>query len=108
MMGTVRGFLLARLCFTTFPEVPAFAGGLSRIPFVPFILIYTTVGAVPTVVTVSLGAFLTSENNPLIFGAVFLFGALVSGVSLLIFIRLLRSHAAVRTEGLPSAGVDVK
>lgn len=92
MMSSVRGFLLARLCFTTFPEVPAYAGGLSRIPFLPFIVIYTLVGSVPTAFTTALGSFLTSRNNPLVFGSVFLFGAIVSGVSLYIFIRILQSR----------------
>lgn len=103
MMGTVRGFLLARLCFTTFPEVPAFAGGLSRISFVPFILIYTLVGAVPTAITTSLGAFLTHGRDPLVFGAVFAFGAVVSGVSLYIFIRLLRRQVDNGGEAARSA-----
>lgn len=98
MMGSIRGFLLARLCFMTFPEVPAFAGGLSRIGYLPFITIYAIVGMVPTAFTTALGSLLTGDNNPLIFGTVFVFGALVSGVSLYIFINLLKRRVDNSTE----------
>lgn len=92
MMSTVKGFLLARLCFVTFPEIPAYAAGLSRIPFVPFIFIYTLVGAIPTAVTAALGAFLTSGNNPIIFGGILFVGAIVSGVSIYFFTKLLQDQ----------------
>lgn len=92
MMSTVRGFLLARLCFLSFPEIPAYAGGLSRIPFLPFILIYSLIGAIPTALTTYLGSFLTQENNPLVFFGIFVGGALVSGVSIAIFIYLLKQR----------------
>lgn len=90
MMSSIKGFLLARLCFVSFPEVPAYAGGLSRIPFVPFLLIYTLVGIVPTALIAGLGSTLTSESNPIIFGGIFIAGSVVSGISMLVFIHLLK------------------
>lgn len=90
MMGTVRGFLLARLCFISFPEIPAYAGGLSKIPFLPFILIYSIIGAIPTALVTGLGSLLTGENNSLIFSGVFVAGAIVSGVSIYYFTALLK------------------
>lgn len=87
MMGSVRGFFLARLGFITFPEVPAYAAGLSRIPFIPFLLIYTVVGAFPTAVTTGIGAFLTQDNNSYVFTAVLILGGVVSAISILTFMN---------------------
>lgn len=91
MMGSVRGFLLARLCFISFPEIPAYAAGLSRIGFIPFLFIYTIIGAVPTALIAGLGASLTSENNPFIFGGIFAAGTVVSGISIFFFTKLLKA-----------------
>lgn len=88
-MGSTRGFLLARLGFVTFPEVPAYAAGLSRIRYAPFLVIFTLVGMVPTAITAGLGAFLTQANDKLIFGAVLLLGGAVSAVSIYLFMRML-------------------
>lgn len=92
MMGSPRGFLLARLGFVTFPEVPAYAAGLSTIRYLPFIGIFTLVGMLPTAVTAGLGAFLTQENNSLVFGGVLLLGGVVSATSIYLFMRLMASR----------------
>lgn len=90
MMSSTKGFLLARLCFVSFPEIPAYAGGLSRIGFLPFIVIYTAVGIVPTALIAGLGSTITGETNPLIFGGIFIAGSIISGISILLFIQLLK------------------
>ncbi len=89
MMSSARGFLLARLGFVTFPEVPAYAAGLSRIPYVVFLSIYTAVGLVPTAITAGLGALFVETENAVLFTSVFFFGTVVSAVSLYLFYRML-------------------
>lgn len=59
MMGTVKGFFVARVCFAPLPEVVAYGAGLTRIHFVPFILIHVLVGIVPTMILAGLGSALT-------------------------------------------------
>ena len=63
MMSTVRGFFIARLCFITFPELASYAAGLSRLHFLPFIVIFAGVGVVPTLFGVSLGALIIGGGN---------------------------------------------
>lgn len=87
MMGSWKGFLLARLGFVTFPEVPAYAAGLSKIGYIPFVIIFTIVGAIPTAVTTALGALLTADSESKVFLLVLLFGAVVSGVSIVLFVQ---------------------
>lgn len=91
MMGSWKGFLLARLGFVTFPEVPAYAAGLSRIRYVPFLIIFSAVGALPTAVTVALGALLTADSESRVFLAVLVFGAVVSAISIMLFVRYVQS-----------------
>lgn len=91
MMSTTRGFFIARLCFLSFPEMTAFAAGLTRIRFLPFILIQTAVGIVPTMLMTSIGSLLTVENTTLVFALMFLAGGAISGVSMLIFYRLINA-----------------
>jgi len=59
MMGTVRGFFVARICFMPLPEVAAYGAGLTRINYLPFIIICTAVGAVPVAILVGIGSVLT-------------------------------------------------
>src|SRR3989338_384441 len=59
MMGTVKGFLVARVCFMPAPEVVAYGAGLTRISFIPFFLIYVPIGLIPTMALAGLGSALT-------------------------------------------------
>lgn len=59
MMGTVKGFLVARICFMPLPEVVAYGAGLTRIHFVPFILIYSAISIIPIAVLAGAGSVLT-------------------------------------------------
>lgn len=97
MMSTVRGFFIARLCFLTFPELPAFAAGLTAIRFLPFILIQTAVGIVPTMIMAAIGSLLTPENTGLVFGLMLLAGGTISTVSMLIFYRLISVDTSAET-----------
>ncbi len=60
MVGTAKGFLVARICFAPMPEVVAYGAGLTRLNFVPFILIYVPIGLIPTMALAGLGSALTA------------------------------------------------
>ena len=55
LMGTAKGFFVARVCFVAIQEVPAYGAGLTKLRFLPFILIHTGVGLVPIVTLAWLG-----------------------------------------------------
>jgi len=59
MMGTVKGFLVARICFAPLPEVVAYGAGLTRINFFVFLTIYAIVGIVPAALFAGVGSVLT-------------------------------------------------
>lgn len=59
MMGTVKGFLVARICFMPIPEVVAYGAGLTRIPYIYFFPIFISIGAIPVALLSALGSALT-------------------------------------------------
>ncbi len=66
VMETTKGFLVARICFIALPEAVTYAAGLTRIPFWKFITISTAIGAVPTLILSSAGAWLSlGQNTPM-------------------------------------------
>ncbi len=66
VMETTKGFLVARICFIALPEAVTYAAGLTRIPFLKFIIISTAIGAVPTLILSGAGAWLSlGQNTPM-------------------------------------------
>src|SRR3989344_2764499 len=59
-LGTIQGLVIAQISFISFPELICYAAGLTRIAFIPFILITTAVSIVPRGVLVALGTLLTA------------------------------------------------
>ena len=80
-LGTTKGFV--HMCLTCFalPEVIAYGAGLSKLPYLKFILILMPLSAVASAVLVSLGAVLDSAEQPLVLT---LFIPLAAGVIILI------------------------
>lgn len=74
MIGTVRGFLVARCILVTSHDILAYAAGLTRIPYLPFILIQSSVSLVPTSILTGLGSTLF-EDSGVSFG--WIFGAMM-------------------------------
>ena len=58
MMGSTKGFFIARVCFAPLPEAVAYGAGLTRINFFVFISIYALVGIVPTMLLAGAGSLL--------------------------------------------------
>jgi uncharacterized membrane protein YdjX (TVP38/TMEM64 family) len=96
LMSTVRGFFVTRLCFLTFPEIACWGAGLTKLSFTPFILIHTVVGAVPTLITAGLGAYVVDSKMQALLPFVFILGGLVTTISAFIFLRILDSAAPLR------------
>lgn len=108
MMGTIRGFVIARLAFASFPEISAYGAGLTKIGYAPFIAIHLAVSLIPNAILTALGAVLADGGGPLFFAALFAGGALVSGASLFLFYRLLereRARKAALARGAEAPGV---
>jgi len=59
MMGTLKGFFIARLCFLPVPEVVSYGAGLTRIGKNPFFLIYAPIEIIPIMALASIGSLLT-------------------------------------------------
>jgi uncharacterized membrane protein YdjX (TVP38/TMEM64 family) len=55
LMGTVKGFLVARVCFIALPEAISYGAGLTKLPYVVFAPIYTVIGLAPTIVLAVVG-----------------------------------------------------
>lgn len=102
MMGTKKGFFLARLCFAGFPEISAYGAGLTKINFVPFIFIHSLVGIVPVALTTALGTVLTGTNSPIVFGGILLAGSLITGLSFLLFAKMLQRERARKASAIPA------
>jgi len=89
MMGTMRGFLVARICFMPIPEVIAYGAGLTRIGFVPFLLIYVPISVIPIMVLAGIGSVLTLETW-WVLPAALAVGSIVIPVGFLLFRYLLK------------------
>lgn len=82
MMGTVKGFAIARFCFLPAPEIVTYGAGLTRLPFLPFFIINTFFNAIPALILAYAGSLIGSDTwwlFPLIFivfGSVFTLGAI--------------------------------
>lgn len=66
LFDTLRGLFIARLTLIALPELFTYAAGVSRARFVPFVLVYTSVNAIPTAFMISLGVFLAQSYGPFI------------------------------------------
>lgn len=55
LMGTVKGFFVARVCFVALPEAVAYGAGLTALPYLPFALIYSSIGLIPTAILAWVG-----------------------------------------------------
>ncbi len=86
MMGTVRGFLITRLLLITAQDIVAYAAGLTKLPFFPFIVIHVGVSIVPTVLLTASGSLLL-EGSVLNLGLIFFAMSLVGAVSMYFFLR---------------------
>jgi uncharacterized membrane protein YdjX (TVP38/TMEM64 family) len=76
-LNSWRGLIEARIFFSALPEAVAYAAGLSKLPFLKFIVVQMGL-AIPTIaLMVYFGSLLHLSDNPLIMGAVLGLGAIL-------------------------------
>ncbi len=79
MMGTVRGFFVTRLILITAHDLLAYAAGLTKLPYLPFILIQVGISLIPTAILTGLGNSLFEGSG--VTTGVLLTGMMVVGVA---------------------------
>jgi uncharacterized membrane protein YdjX (TVP38/TMEM64 family) len=96
LMSTIKGFFILRLGTLTMPEVASYAAGLSKIKFLPFILIHMAVDLIPIVI-ITLPGLLIGEKLPLwlVITVIFL-GILITVINLIIFAFMIRKKVILK------------
>ena len=62
LMGSVRGFFIARIMLMSLPEVATYAAGLTRLNYLPFAIIHVTIGLIPSGILTATGSFIIEGN----------------------------------------------
>jgi uncharacterized membrane protein YdjX (TVP38/TMEM64 family) len=88
LMGTVKGFLVARVCFIALPEAVAYGAGLTRLPFLPFVLIYGSIGVLPTIPLAIIGDAALGEGGGWLVTLGLVGGSVAAAVGALLFAKL--------------------
>ncbi len=97
-MSTVRGFFWTRLLLITTQDILAYAAGLTRLPYVPFIIIHSVIGLVPAAIMTWLGDALLANPSAGGVGLVFLGSSVVGMISILGFMWFNRRRIFEKVE----------
>ena len=65
-LGTMKGFIFARVCFIPMPEIVCYAAGLTKISFTRFIIVHAVINIPVTALLVGAGTFFTLKPSPLL------------------------------------------
>lgn len=101
-LGSVKGLLVARVAFLTFPELVSYAAGLSRIRFWPFFIIFISVSVIPVSVLVFLGTLLVEEKGSWVFSGVLIAGTIICAAGMLLFAKYVRATNPELEKGSPT------
>ena len=85
LIGTPRGFFITRIFFIMGQDLMSYAAGLTRLSYVPFILIHTAVGIVPTILLTWFGAVLIESGNGIPLIGILVGMGILAGLSALAF-----------------------
>ena len=85
VMTTTKGFMLARVCLASLPEVVAYAAGLTRIGFWKFFVMQNAVGVLPTAVFCFAGSTLVLLQSPVALLATSVGGVLAAAIGFALF-----------------------
>jgi uncharacterized membrane protein YdjX (TVP38/TMEM64 family) len=94
---TPKGFLIARILFATMPEISSYAAGLTKLKFLPFVVIHTAVGIVPAVILVSIGSSFAFVNTSIGMFSLLILGTLIVGLGAYIFIKYIEPKLLQKT-----------
>ncbi len=97
-MGTIKGFIITRIIFSPLPEVASYAAGLTKLRFVPFFIIHSTIGVIPAAILVWFGASLSFVESPWGLSAILLVGSVAAGVGMFIFFKFVQPKAVAEAK----------
>jgi uncharacterized membrane protein YdjX (TVP38/TMEM64 family) len=92
LLETTSGLLFTRICFTPFPEIVAYASGLTKIKFRKFFIINFIADLPPSMLLVWGGGVLTLFNEPIFMALFMLAGVIFVGLASLIFYRVTQKY----------------
>ncbi|TSC85571.1 MAG: hypothetical protein G01um10148_957 [Parcubacteria group bacterium Gr01-1014_8] len=103
MMGTVKGFLITRVLLITAQDIVAYAAGLTRLSFLPYIVIHIGVSLVPTILLTASGSLLLEDMSFLNVGLIFFAMSIIGAISMFFFLRLADMQPPKQEETAPPA-----
>lgn len=65
-LGTLKGYIFARICFIPMPEIVCYAAGLTKMSFLQFITVHLIIDIPMTAVLVGAGSYLRNGLSPLL------------------------------------------
>ena len=77
-LGTLKGYIFARICFIPMPEVVCYAAGLTRMSYFQFIVVHMAVDIPMTAILVGAGAILRINFSPFIIFLLFALGTIAT------------------------------
>lgn len=86
-LGTLKGFIFARICFIPMPEIVCYAAGLTKMSYVEFIAVHLVVDIFTTAILVGAGTFFTVNFSPLLLLALLVLGTLGTVGGTMIFYK---------------------
>jgi uncharacterized membrane protein YdjX (TVP38/TMEM64 family) len=95
---TPKGFFIARLLFATMPEISSYAAGLTKLKFLPFVIIHTLIGIIPAVLLVGIGSSFAFVNTPLGMFSLLALGTIIVGLGGFIFIKYVEPKLLKKTD----------
>ena len=104
-IGTIKGFIIARIIFSPVPEVVSYAAGLTSLPFVPFFIIHSLIGTIPAGLLVWFCSSISLAQSPLGLSAILLIGSIVMGVCVFVFFKCIQPRA-IKEENTKHAPID--
>ncbi len=79
-LGTLKGYIFARVCFIPMPEVVCYAAGLTKMSFVQFILVHFIIDLPMTAILVGAGTLFTGDISPLLIFLMLVVGTIATVV----------------------------
>lgn len=79
-MGTLKGFIFARMCFVPMPEVVCYAAGLTKMSYLRFILVHMAIDIPFTAALVGSGHILTMGFSPYALAGLVVLGTIATAV----------------------------
>lgn len=77
-LGTLKGFIFARVCFIPMPEIVCYAAGLTRMSFLQFIVVHGIVDIPMAALLVGAGTLFATDLSPLVILGLVILGSIVT------------------------------